>query len=151
MQIISCGDRPAVRTAKVYLLYGELTEANVSAIKKHVINPVESREASLEKPETLAAQYDIPTAVETLHGFCEMDADALQAFVKSYGLAMDMDDLAFCRDYFVSEKRDPTITEIRMIDTYWSDHCRHTTFLTEIGEVEIEDKELERACAVYKT
>ena len=150
MQIISMGDRPAVRTAKVYLLYGALTEANVAAIKKHVINPVESRDATLDKPETLAAQYDIPTEVETLHGFCEMDADALKAFVKSYGLAMDMDDLAFCRDYFVSEKRDPTITEIRMIDTYWSDHCRHTTFLTEIGEVEIEDKELARACSIYK-
>ena len=149
MQIISCGDRPVVRTAKVYLLYGALTEANVAAIKKHVINPVESREASLEKPETLATQYDIPTTVETLHGFCEMDEDALGAFVKGYGLAMDMDDLVFCRDYFVSEKRDPTITEIRMIDTYWSDHCRHTTFLTEIGEVEIEDEELERACKVY--
>ena len=149
MQIISCGDRPAVRTAKVYLLYGELTEAQVAAIKKHVINPVESREACLEKPETLATKFDIPTTVETLHGFCEMDGDALAGFVKSYGLAMDMDDLAFCRDYFRSEKRDPTITEIRMIDTYWSDHCRHTTFLTEIGEVAIEDKELERACKTY--
>ena len=150
MQIISCGDRPTVRTAKVYLLYGELTEAQVAAIKKHVINPVESREATLDKPETLAAKFDIPTEVETLHGFCDMDADALAAFVKSYGLAMDMDDLAFCRDYFVSEKRDPTITEIRMIDTYWSDHCRHTTFLTEIGEVTVEDKELERACRIYQ-
>ncbi len=149
MQIISCGDRPTVRTAKVYLLYGELTEAQVAAIKKHVINPVESREATLDKPETLVAQFDIPTTVETLHGFCEMDADALAQFVKSYGLAMDMDDLAFCRDYFVSEQRDPTITEIRMIDTYWSDHCRHTTFLTEIGQVTIEDKELERACKIY--
>ena len=150
MQIISCGDRPTVRTAKVYLLYGELTRAQVAAIKKHVINPVESREATLGKPETLAAKFDIPTEVETLHGFCDMDADALAAFVKSYGLAMDMDDLAFCRDYFISEKRDPTITEIRMIDTYWSDHCRHTTFLTEIGEVTVEDKELERACKIYQ-
>ena len=150
MQIISCGDRPAVRTAKVYLLYGELTEAQITAIKKHVINPVESREASLEKPETLATQFEIPTEVETLHGFCEMDGAALAAFVKSYGLAMDMDDLAFCRDYFRSEKRDPTVTEIRMIDTYWSDHCRHTTFLTEIGEVSVEDKELERALSVYR-
>ena len=150
MQIISCKDRPAVRTAKVYLLYGELTEAQITAIKKHVINPVESREASLEKPETLATQFEIPTEVETLHGFCEMDGEALAAFVKSYGLAMDMDDLAFCRDYFRSEKRDPTVTEIRMIDTYWSDHCRHTTFLTEIGEVSVEDKELERALSVYR-
>ena len=150
MQIISCGDRPTVRTAKVYLLYGELTEAQVAAIKKHVINPVESREATLDKPATLAVQFEIPTEVETLHGFCEMDEEALAAFVKAYGLAMDMDDLAFCRDYFVSEKRDPTITEIRMIDTYWSDHCRHTTFLTEIGEVSIEDKELERACKIYR-
>ncbi|MBQ7378136.1 MAG: phosphoribosylformylglycinamidine synthase [Clostridia bacterium] len=150
MQIISCGDRPTVRTAKVYLLYGELTEANVAAIKKHVINPVESREATLDMPKTLVAQFDLPTTVETLHGFCEMDAEALAGFVKSYGLAMDMDDLAFCRDYFISEQRDPTITEIRMIDTYWSDHCRHTTFLTEIGEVTIEDKELERACNIYR-
>ncbi len=149
MQIISCGDRPTVRTAKVYLLYGALTEAQVAAVKKHVINPVESREASLDMPETLAARFEIPTEVEVLHGFCELDGDALSRFVKSYGLAMDMDDLAFCRDYFISEKRDPTITEIRMIDTYWSDHCRHTTFLTEIGEIVIEDKELERACKTY--
>ena len=150
MQIISCGDRPTVRTAKVYLLYGALTEAQVAAIKKHVINPVESREATLEQPQTLVTQFDLPTEVETLHGFCEMDGEDLAKFVKAYGLAMDMDDLAFCRDYFVSEKRDPTITEIRMIDTYWSDHCRHTTFLTEIGQVEVEDKELERALGVYR-
>ena len=149
MQIISCGDRPTVRTAKVYLLYGQLTDAQVAAIKKHVINPVESREATMDKPETLASQFDMPTTVETLHGFCEMDQAALATFVKAYGLAMDMDDLAFCRDYFRSEQRDPTITEIRMIDTYWSDHCRHTTFLTEIGEIEIEDRELERACTTY--
>ena len=109
MQIISCGDRPTVRTAKVYLLYGDLTEAQIAAIKKHVINPVESREATLDKPETLATQYDIPTTVETLHGFCEMDEDALKAFVKGYGLAMDMDDLAFCRDYLSARSVTPPL------------------------------------------
>ena len=109
----------------------------MARIKKHVINPVESREADLGEKDTLRQQYATPDTVETLHGFTAMNAEEVDAFVKKYGLAMDDDDLAFCRDYFASEHRDPTLTEIRMIDTYWSDHCRHTTFLTTIDGAEI--------------
>ena len=115
IQMISQGDRPTVKTAKIYVLYGDLSEKDVAEIKKYVINPVETREASLEKPETLAAEYDIPTEVKTLDGFTSLSREELENFIKEYGLAMDIDDILFCRDYFVSEKRDPTITEIRMI------------------------------------
>ena len=149
IQIISQGDRPLVKTAKVYVLYGELSDADVEAIKKYVINPVESREASLEMPETLVSVYDIPTEVATLDGFLELDEKGLADFVTKYGLAMDNDDIKFCQDYFKTEHRDPTITEIRMIDTYWSDHCRHTTFLTTIDEAEFEDKTIHAAFEEY--
>ena len=149
IQLISKGDRPLIRTAKVYILEGTLSEEGVNTVKKYVINPVEARQASLEKPDTLAVKYDIPTEVETLVGFTSLDKNGLADFVKKYGLAMDEDDIAFCQDYFNSEKRDPTITEIRMIDTYWSDHCRHTTFLTNIDNVKFEDKLLENAFNEY--
>ena len=139
IQIISKGDRPTVRTAKVYILYGALTEKDISEIKHYVINPVESREASLEKPETLEVGYSVPETVETLDGFCKKSKKELKDMIKTLGLAMDADDIEFCQKYFISEKRDPTITEIRMIDTYWSDHCRHTTFLTTINSVKFED------------
>ncbi len=149
IQIISQGDRPTVRSAKVYALYGDLSDEDISEIKKYVINPVEAREASLGLPETLHVQYDIPTTVRTLDGFIELDRKGLEQFVSDYGLAMDADDIAFCQDYFKSEKRNPTITEIRMIDTYWSDHCRHTTFLTVIDSVKFEDKLLQDAYNRY--
>ena len=149
IQLISKGERPVIRTAKVYIVYGNVTGAELAAIKKYVINPVEAREASLEKPETLAVKYDIPDSVATLDGFINLDRPALEEFVKKYGLAMDADDIAFCQDYFKSEHRDPTMTEIRMIDTYWSDHCRHTTFLTNIDGAEFEDKLLQSAYNDY--
>ncbi len=149
IQIISQGERPLIRTAKVYALYGALTEDDIREIKKYVINPVEAREASLEKPETLNIKYDIPTEVKTLDGFTKLNRAGLEEFVKSYGLAMDADDIAFCQQYFISEHRDPTITEIRMIDTYWSDHCRHTTFLTVIDNVTFEDELLQSAYQEY--
>ena len=149
IQIISCGERPTIRTAKVYVLYGSLTQNQIDRIKSHVINPVECREASLELPQTLIAKYDIPTTVEVLEGFINLDRKGLENFVKNYGLAMDADDIEFCQKYFISEKRNPTITEIRMIDTYWSDHCRHTTFLTEIDSVKFEDKLLQSAYDEY--
>ena len=149
IQIISQGERPTIRTAKVYALYGALTESDIAAIKKYVINPVESREAALEKPETLVSEYEIPTAVRTLEGFIKLDRAGLEAFIKEYGLAMDIDDIIFCQSYFIQEQRDPTITEIRMIDTYWSDHCRHTTFLTVIDNVTFEDKLLEETFNNY--
>ncbi len=149
IQIISQGDRPLVRTARIYVLYGDISGEQLDAIKKYVINPVESREASLDKFETLAAVYEIPTEVETLEGFCKLDEAGLADFVSKYGLAMDLGDIKFCQQYFISEQRDPTITEIRMIDTYWSDHCRHTTFLTVIDSVEFEDELLAKAYEEY--
>ena len=149
IQIISCGERPTIRTARVYVLSGELSESEIAEIKKYVINPVEAREASLEKPETLAVKYEIPTEVAVLDGFCQLDDEGLAAFIKQYGLAMDLDDIRFTRGYFLSEQRDPTITEIRMIDTYWSDHCRHTTFLTTIDSVSFEDALLQKAYDDY--
>ena len=149
IQIISQGERPLVRTAKVYALYGGLSDADVAEIKKYVINPVEAREAALEMPSTLALNYSVPTEVKTLDGFTALDEAGLAKFVSDYGLAMDTADIAFCQDYFKSEKRDPTITEIRMIDTYWSDHCRHTTFLTVIDSVTFEDELLQKAYDDY--
>ena len=118
IQLISKGDRPVIRTAKVYMLYGDITEDELNTVKKHVINPVEAREAALEKPTTLSTDYDIPETVATLDGFIGLDRAGLENFVKQYSLAMDADDIAFCQDYFKSEHRDPTMTEIRMIDTY---------------------------------
>ncbi|MBR7132899.1 MAG: phosphoribosylformylglycinamidine synthase [Clostridia bacterium] len=149
IQIISQGERPRVRTAKVYAIYGDLTEKEIAEIKKYVVNPVEARIAALDKPETLETKYDIPTTVDTLDGFIDLDRASLEAFVSKYGLAMDADDIAFCQNYFKSENRNPTITEIRMIDTYWSDHCRHTTFLTNIDNCVFEDELLQKAYDDY--
>ena len=149
IQIISQGERPAVRNARVYMLFGNLTEEQIAAVKKYVINPVESREASLEPVETLAIQYDIPESVITLDGFRDLDDDALYDFMVKNGLAMDFGDIKCCREYFRSEDRDPTITEIKVIDTYWSDHCRHTTFNTVIDKVEFEDELLKAAYEEY--
>lgn len=149
IQLISQGERPLVRTAKVYALFGSLTDEEIGAIKKHLINPVESREASLDIPETLNLDYDVPETVETLHGFIDLKDDEIKDFVAKYGLAMDEDDLRFCIDYFKSENRNPTITELRVLDTYWSDHCRHTTFLTTIDKVEINNPEIKEAYDLY--
>ena len=150
IQILSQGERPTVRTAKVYLLYGSLTEGELTQIKKYVINPVECREASLDKAQTLAMETEIPTTVAILEGFTKLDAAGLAAFLKEKGLAMDCDDIAFLQAYFRDEeKRDPTITEIRMIDTYWSDHCRHTTFLTTIDNVTFADPLMEDTYQKY--
>ncbi|MBR5739430.1 MAG: phosphoribosylformylglycinamidine synthase, partial [Lachnospiraceae bacterium] len=149
IQILSQGERPVVRSAKVYALYGELSEEEIAKIKQYVINPVEAREASREKPETLAESFDIPTEVEILSGFTAYDREELQAFLKKLGLAMDLDDLLFCQEYFRTEHRDPTITEIRMIETYWSDHCRHTTFLTVIDRATFDDPAIEATYRDY--
>lgn len=149
IQLISKGERPLIRTAKVYMLYGNITSFEIDAIKKYVINPVEAREAALEKPQTLAVKYEIPSSVATVTGFNRLSDDELKEFIEKYGLAMYLDDIKFCRDYFKSEHRDPTVTEIRMIDTYWSDHCRHTTFLTNIDDVVFEDDLLQEAYGEY--
>ena len=148
IQLMTQGDRPAVRTARVYLLSGELTPADVDKIKRYVINPVEAREAGLETVETLQMEYDIPTTVETITGFTALDEAGLAALLDKLGLAMDLDDLKFLQAHFRDdEHRDPTITEIRVVDTYWSDHCRHTTFSTHIDSVEILD---DKTLAAYQ-
>ena len=149
IQLISKGERPLVKTATIYALSGDLSSSDVEAIKKYVINPVEAREASLETAETLKTDYEIPTTVKTLDGFIKLSDDELRAFINENGLAMDFDDIKFCQNYFISEKRDPTITEIKMIDTYWSDHCRHTTFLTTIDKITFEDEILQKAYDRY--
>ena len=149
IQILSQGERPLVRSAKVYALYGELSREELKELKKYVINPVEAREASLDLPETLALRYEIPTQVEILSGFRDLPRAELEDLGRSLGLAMDGDDFAFCQDYFRSEGRDPSITEIRVLDTYWSDHCRHTTFNTVIDEASFADPLLQQAWEDY--
>ena len=149
IQLISQGERPTVRSAKVYALEGTLSEADVDAIKHYVINPVEAREASLEAKTTLKTQVPTPGKVETIAGFNEMDAAAGQKFIDERGLAMDLADLEFCQKYFSEEGREPTITEIKVIDTYWSDHCRHTTFGTELDKVDIDDAAVKTAFERY--
>ena len=149
IQLISQGDRPLVRSARVYLLEGTLTDEQVAEIKKYVINPVEAREASLDTRATLKMKYPVPTEVEVLDGFNELNEAGLKKFIDEKGLAMDLGDIKFCQEYFRSEKRDPTITEIKMIDTYWSDHCRHTTFGTILDDVQIDDAVVQEAFDRY--
>ena len=151
IQLISAGERPAVRTAKVYLLNGQPSEEELEQIKRYVINPVEAREADLAPRQTLKAQYAIPTTVKTLTGFIGLEKTELGEFAARYALAMDADDLAFCQKYFLQENRDPTITEIRVIDTYWSDHCRHTTFGTILDDVKIENPLVQKAFDRYQS
>ncbi len=151
LQIITRGEKPKVRAAKVIVIKGSVSDSDFEKIKAYCINPVEAREASADKPETLDTNYDIPTSVDTVGGFIEKSDDELCALIKTLGLAMDGDDIRFCRDYFKNtEKRDPTITEIRMIDTYWSDHCRHTTFSTVLDNIKFNDKFAEDAYNDYK-
>ncbi len=139
IQILNGKDRCRVRNARIYIVSGVLTDAEFDKLKAYLINPVESREASLETVDTLDTNYALPETVETLDGFTALDEAGRKAFLAQYGLAMDLDDVTFCQSYFRdTEHRDPTITEIRMIDTYWSDHCRHTTFLTTIDNVKID-------------
>jgi phosphoribosylformylglycinamidine synthase len=137
--LMTQGEKPLVRTARVFILGGEVSDDDFGRIKSYLINPVESREASLDTFETLNESYSVPHKVKILLHFTDLDRAQLEQFGHEFGLAMDTDDLEFCRDYFRdTEHRDPTMTEIRMIDTYWSDHCRHTTFLTHLDSAEIE-------------
>ena len=149
IQLISQGERPLVRSARVYLLEGALTPEQVAEIEKYVINPVEAREASLETKETLKMDYPVPAAVAVLEGFNQLDEAGLAKFIEEKGLAMDLGDIKFCQEYFRTEQRDPTITEIKMIDTYWSDHCRHTTFGTILDDVQIDDAVVQEAFDRY--
>lgn len=130
---------PIVKTAKVYIIDGEFTEAEKEKIKKSVINPVESEEVSLEKVESLDMTYPVPEDVKVLEGFIDMDEPSLEAFRKKEGLAMSLEDLAYFQNYFKGENRNPSYTELKVVDTYWSDHCRHTTFMTELTDIEVED------------
>ncbi len=149
IQLISQGERPEVASAKVYVLEGRVSKAGTQAVKDYVINPVEAREASLETRDTLALELETPQPVEVLEGFRRFGQKRLGAFIEERGLAMDLADITFCQDYFKAERRDPTITEIKMIDTYWSDHCRHTTFGTVLDEVTIDDAVVQRAFDRY--
>ena len=150
IQLLAGCDRPLVKAATVYVLMGALNDEDVERISRYLINPVECREASADKPETLVQTYDVPTEVATLTGFIGKDRDALADMLEEYGLAMDLDDLTFLQSYFRDEEgRDPTITELRVVDTYWSDHCRHTTFGTHIDEARLEDPQVQAAYEQY--
>ena len=143
-------DRPAVANARVYAMTGNLNQGDLDKIRAYLINPVECREASMDKPATLARSYDAPDHVAVLEGFTALDEAGLEKLLADYGLAMDLADLKFLQAYFRDEeKRDPTITEVRVVDTYWSDHCRHTTFSTHINSVEILDQPVAEAYRRY--
>ena len=138
IQMMTGGERPLVAAATVYLLTGSLTDGEFEQIRGYLVNPVESREAALDKPDTLRRQYPEPASVPVLEGFTALDRAGLEGLLEQYGLAMDLGDLAFLQAYFrEEERRDPTLTEVRLVDTYWSDHCRHTTFSTHLDQVEI--------------
>lgn len=148
LQILTEGERPITKTAKIYVLKGKMSEEDVERVKKYLINPVDSRECALEKPTELKEEFVVPEDVAVIEGFIEMTEEDSEKFYKKYGFAMDFADLKFCQKYFRdTEKRNPTITEMKMIDTYWSDHCRHTTFLTKLEKIDIEWDLLEK---VYK-
>lgn len=150
IQLLTAGERCKVRNARIYITDGDISDEQFESIKAYLINPVESREASLDTFDTLDVNYSIPTEVKTLDGFIELDETGLNDFISDYGLAMDLDDIKFCQSYFKdTEERNPTITEIRMIDTYWSDHCRHTTFSTHIDKVDIQADYIEKTYKEY--
>ena len=154
VQLLTQGERPQVVSAKVIGVKGDISNADFDKIKHYLINPVESREASLDKPESLDLKSDIPADVAVVDGFIKWNDDEMKQYFDSMGFAMTLSDLKFCRDYFRDdEHRDPTVTELRVIDTYWSDHCRHTTFLTRLEKIDIEKSELTRtiedALALY--
>lgn len=149
IQLLCGGERPAVASATIYVMDGDITPAQRDAIEHYLINPVEARRASMDEKTSLEMAYEVPTEVEILDGFRLLQEGELQGYIEEYGLAMDTGDLALCREYFVSEDRDPTITELRMLDTYWSDHCRHTTFLTELDNISIADPKVQKSYEMY--
>ena len=151
IQLMTGGDRPTVRAAAVYLLLGALSDGDAAKVRGYLINPVEAREAAMDKPDTLVQTYPIPQSVRVLEGFRDLDEAGLQAVLEEYGLAMDLADLTFFQTYMKNEEdRDPTLTELRLVDTYWSDHCRHTTFSTHIDSVELLSPEVKRAYRLYQ-
>lgn len=151
IQLIARCERPRVRTATVYILTGQLSDADIKKIKAYLINPVESREASLDMVDSLQLNAQAPDSIPVLEGFTSLPDNELPHIVQQMGLAMDCDDLALLRDYFKAEHRDPILTELRVVDTYWSDHCRHTTFLTRIDAVEFSHEAAQKAWHRYTT
>ncbi len=149
IQMISQGKKPRVRYAKLYVFTGTDSEHDKNKIRKYIINPVEAREATLSEYEDLNLAIDPPEDVEILSNFNQMSEDELEKLAANMGLAMDISDLAFTQEYFRKENRPPTITEIRVIDTYWSDHCRHTTFNTVIDDVEFDDENVKETYDLY--
>ena len=149
IQLLTQKARPLTRSAKVYMLFGNVSAEQTDTIKKYLINPVESMEASMDKPNTLEEVFAQPETVATLDSFIDLDEKGLQAMISELGLAMDLADIKFCQNYFKTENRNPTITEIRMIDTYWSDHCRHTTFQTEINDTVIAPEYIKKSFEKY--
>ena len=150
LQVIAQGDKPLVKAAKVYVLLGEISAEELAKVKEYLINPVECREAALEKPQTLEEEITPPEKTFAIAGFIDGDEAFLEGMLKEYGLAMDLADLKFMQNYFANEeKRNPTITELKMIDTYWSDHCRHTTFMTQIKDIVINDYLIKEAYEKY--
>ena len=143
------GAEPIVRTARVYLVYGDISDEGIREIKASLINPVDSREGRLEKPESLSQTYFEPTEVEFIEGFTELYDDKLERLMRDMGLAMDIADARMCREYFKKEGRDPSVTEIKVLDTYWSDHCRHTTFNTHLEAKEFYGKSVAEAYERY--
>ena len=150
IQLMAGVDRPLIAYAKVYILEGSLSQADLDKIRDYLINPVESREALMDKPDTLAREHPTPDSVAVIDGFIALDEAGLKALLDSLGLAMDLDDLKFLQAYFRDEEgRDPTITEVRVVDTYWSDHCRHTTFSTHLDDIQIDDLDVQAAYEQY--
>ena len=145
ISLVAACERPIVRSAVVYMLTGELSCEQVDRIKRYIINPVDSREAELSVPDTLKMEKTEVASV----GYVPLSEAEPGELIKSYGLAMDEADVMMLKDYFASENREPTVTELRVIDTYWSDHCRHTTFNTEIVNVEFEDERVRRSFERY--
>lgn len=149
LRLIAPVEDVRVASATIYAFTGTFTDEEAERLREHLINPVEAREARGDVPQSLAWTLTTLKAVPSVDGFIEAADDALEALREDWGLAMDLDDLRFCQDYFRSEKRNPTETEIRMIDTYWSDHCRHTTFQTIIDDVHFEDPLLQQSYEHY--
>ncbi|MCL1816093.1 MAG: phosphoribosylformylglycinamidine synthase [Clostridiales bacterium] len=149
IQFISQAERPPVATAIIFLLYGDISRPDIETVKKYLINPVECREASLVLPYTLAIAAPLTEPVPIMEGFLQLDENALKALTQEYGLAMDLGDLLLCQQHFSSEGRCPTFAELRIIDTYWSDHCRHTTFNTELTELKLKDQQAAAAYSRY--
>ncbi|MDR0551087.1 MAG: hypothetical protein LBG72_03610 [Spirochaetaceae bacterium] len=149
IQLLSQKERPLVRHAKIYVFTGDISESDKQKIEHHLINPLDSRKAALELPQTLVQDLPEPDFPPVLFGFTEAPPEAAPIYIGRYGLAMDAADFACCVEYFKSEERDPTLTELRVLDTYWSDHCRHTTFETILDGIEIHDERVQKTYSRY--